>query len=312
MQLAASHNDLQQLDTKTQTALVTILALTQVTELKLLLDAGPDGHAYYAFVLTLLVASIAVEALLTTVIIYIGNHRLDPLSGTDETAARLQVRGLTVNNDDDELSPKRRFFSAGGELDLVTGTVERNPRLVTSDLPALRLDDSEMDIGKTEVFLEVTRMRLADMELSIIGTANYVATLETVVRRCPDISVLTEELERKRDELKSAIVERDETEMERRKAEARLQRTLLVERQTREKNAMVIFRTVSCWQRTAAYLLYFVMLMNVFITAFGISGSHRANAAAAAQDSHVIIPPVALHPSLHPPSYRVNDSTTYY
>lgn len=301
------------MDTKTQTALVTILALTQVTELKLLLDAGPDGHTYYAFVLTLLVASIAVEVLLTTVIIYIGNLRLDPLSGVGEAAARLEVRGSTgktddVDADDGRVSPKRRFFS-GGELDLVTGTVERN-RLVSSDLSsALRLDDSEMGVEKTEVFLEVTRMRLADMELSIVRTANYVGTLESVVRRCPNISVLTEELERKRNELKTAIVERDETETERRKAETKLQRTLLVERQAREQNAMAIFRTVSCWQRTATYLLYFVMLMNVFITAFCISGSRREHAAAA-QNSHVIIPPVALPPS-HPPSYRPNDSTTY-
>jgi len=29
---------------------------------------------------------------------------------------------------------------------------------------------------------------------------------------------------------------------------------------------------VSLWQHAATYLLYFVMLMNVFVTTFGISG----------------------------------------
>ena len=32
------------------------------------------------------------------------------------------------------------------------------------------------------------------------------------------------------------------------------------------------FRKVSFWQHLATYLLYFVMLMNVFVTTFGISG----------------------------------------
>ena len=60
-QLLARHTELEQSETKAQAALVTILTLTQITELKLLLDIGRQGHRFYEFVLTLLIASISLE-----------------------------------------------------------------------------------------------------------------------------------------------------------------------------------------------------------------------------------------------------------
>ena len=73
MQLLVRHSELEQAETKAQAALVTILSLTQITELKLLLDIGRQGHRFYDFVLTLLVACISLEICVGVIIIYIGN-----------------------------------------------------------------------------------------------------------------------------------------------------------------------------------------------------------------------------------------------
>jgi len=67
------HSELEQAETKAQAALVTILSLTQITELKLLLDIGRQGHRFHDFVLTLLVACISLEICVGVIIIYIGN-----------------------------------------------------------------------------------------------------------------------------------------------------------------------------------------------------------------------------------------------
>jgi len=71
--MLARHSELEQSETKAQAALVTILTLTQITELKLLLDIGRQGHRFYDFVLTLLIACISLEIFVGVVIIYVGN-----------------------------------------------------------------------------------------------------------------------------------------------------------------------------------------------------------------------------------------------
>jgi len=45
---------------------------------------------------------------------------------------------------------------------------------------------------------------------------------------------------------------------------------------------LLAVRKVSFWQHGATYLLYFVMLMNVFITTFGITAGPAPSALAAA------------------------------
>ncbi len=52
-------------------------------------------------------------------------------------------------------------------------------------------------------------------------------------------------------------------------------RAHLEKEQRDERQERVTFRKLSIWQHAATYLLYFVMLMNVFITTFGISGSEH-------------------------------------
>lgn len=56
---------------KAQGALVTILALTQITELKLLLDIGRHSHRFYDFVLTILIACISLEIFVGKNMLYI-------------------------------------------------------------------------------------------------------------------------------------------------------------------------------------------------------------------------------------------------
>ena len=64
---------------------MTILCLTQITELKLLLDIGRQGHRFYDFVLTLLVACISLEIFVVVVINYIGNlHYYRSATNVDE------------------------------------------------------------------------------------------------------------------------------------------------------------------------------------------------------------------------------------
>ena len=72
-QLLSRHSELEQSETKAQAALITVLSLTQITELKLLLDIGRQGHRFYDFVLAMLVACISLEIFIGIIIIYIGN-----------------------------------------------------------------------------------------------------------------------------------------------------------------------------------------------------------------------------------------------
>ena len=67
------HSELDQSKTKTQGALVSVLTLTQITELKLLLDIGHDGLRFYDFVFALLIACISLEIVVGIIIINIGN-----------------------------------------------------------------------------------------------------------------------------------------------------------------------------------------------------------------------------------------------
>jgi len=81
--------ELEQSEVRAEAALVTILSLTQITELKLLLDVGPSAHRFYALVLGLLVAAISLEILVGAVIIYIGGiHRSRPPSSSGDAGAR--------------------------------------------------------------------------------------------------------------------------------------------------------------------------------------------------------------------------------
>lgn len=78
---------------------MTILCLTQITELKLLLDIGRQGHRFYDFVLTLLVACISLEIFVGVVIMYIGNlhyYRSATTVDDDSSSSSTSARGTSL------------------------------------------------------------------------------------------------------------------------------------------------------------------------------------------------------------------------
>ena len=115
--------------------------------------------------------------------------------------------------------------------------------------------------------------QVADAEVRIVRASNYVRVVEEALRKTPGGNVeLEEELGRARDELASATRQREEGEAEQRLADALLQRSFGMREHAEDQLERLTFRKVSIWQHAATYLLYFVMLMNVFVTTFGISG----------------------------------------
>lgn len=55
--------------------------------------------------------------------------------------------------------------------------------------------------------------------------------------------------------------------------EARRQRAVAGLRAAEQVEERAVFRAIMCWQHFTMYVLYFVCLMNIFITAFGIYSS---------------------------------------
>lgn len=71
--------------------------------------------------------------------------------------------------------------------------------------------------------------------------------------------------------------EKEAAEAELATAEARRQRALAGQRAVEETEERAVFRAVMFWQHFTMYVLYFVCLMNIFITAFGIYSSSNNN-----------------------------------
>ena len=123
--------ELEQSEVRAEAALVTILSLTQITELKLLLDVGPSAHRFYALVLGLLVAAISLEILVGAVIIYIGGiHRNRPPSSTGDAGLRSRrcdrlrrvVRHCCCRvTGHPKRRPKRRLGESHSGLDMLLG-----------------------------------------------------------------------------------------------------------------------------------------------------------------------------------------------
>ena len=47
---------------------------------------------------------------------------------------------------------------------------------------------------------------------------------------------------------------------------------IVAHEQWEDREERTVFKTVTFWQHLTTYLLYFICLMNIFITAFGIYG----------------------------------------
>ena len=123
--------------------------------------------------------------------------------------------------------------------------------------------------------MESARVRAADADSKIVRVQNYMHLLEDAVRKAPGNAELAEELSRAQDGLQAASRLKQEAVRDMAEAEVSQSRAYLEKEQRDERQERITFRKLSQWQHAATYLLYFVMLMNVFITTFGISGSEQ-------------------------------------
>jgi len=88
------------------------------------------------------------------------------------------------------------------------------------------------------------------------------------------------ELEEARRELVAALRMRDDAETDRKLAEMRDRRnTQLAELRDTHRHATLFVR-VAAWQNVVTYLVYVIMLLNVIITTFGMSGEDGGPASA--------------------------------
>lgn len=297
-QLLARHSELEQSETKAQGALVTILSLTQITELKLLLDIGRQSHRFYDFVLTLLMACISLEIFVGMIIIYIGNLHYyqaadggawcrDILScffcccracsrfGMKRRGNYRSVRAVTSSSTSSALHAR----GAGGVSSLHSSSINAHAAddddggTGCCDFSASEARmDTIIDLERADSNIEVARVKSADADVRIVRASNYVKVVEEALRRTPGNSDLEDELAKARDEVQAAVREKEEAEAEHKLAEAQQHHAFFLKDQFEDRQERSTFRKISFWQHMATYLLYFVMLMNVFITTFGISG----------------------------------------
>jgi len=130
-----------------------------------------------------------------------------------------------------------------------------------------------VDLERADAAIELARVKAADADVRIVRAAGYVRVVEDALRkttagRNADFEA---ELARARDDLAATQREKAESEAEQRLAEAQRHRAVYVKERRDELQERTTFRKVSFWQHGATYLLYLVLLMNVFITTFGIT-----------------------------------------
>jgi hypothetical protein len=135
------------------------------------------------------------------------------------------------------------------------------------------LGEPYVDLERADAAIELARVKLADADCRIIRAAGYVKVVEDALRKATGgrNADLEAELSRARDDLAEAERHKTESEAEQRLADALRRRAVYIKDQRDDRQERSTFRKVAFWQHGATYLLYFVMLMNVFITTFGIS-----------------------------------------
>lgn len=271
---------------------MTILTLTQITELKLLLDIGRQGHRFYDFVLTLLIACISLEIFVGMIIIYIGNlhyYQATERSGWCYDIANCFLcccRACTrMNRKQNGTYMSVRATGASREIQRGAASavggggpmIEEEESAGCCDWPSEPRLGTILDLERADSNIEVARVKGADADVKIVRASNYVKVVEEALKKTPGNSDLDDELSKAKDELCSAMREKEEAEAEQKLAETQQHHAFFVKEQFEDRQERVTFRKVSFWQHMATYLLYFVMLMNVFITTFGISGGKEGS-----------------------------------
>lgn len=134
-------------------------------------------------------------------------------------------------------------------------------------------------------------VRVADIDFRIARARGRVDSLEGATKRGGEGSdgatTTAKELEEARRDLVVALRLRDDAETDRKLAEMRDRRNAqLAELRDSHRHATLFVR-VAAWQNVVTYLVYVIMLLNVIITTFGMSGEDGGPASALRQSHRV-------------------------
>ena len=269
-QALTRHSELEHSEMKAQAALLTILSLTQITELKLLLDIGRSGHRFYDFVLTMLLACISFELLIGIIIIYIGNlhYYNQPSEGTwcccykpTQASEKLSKESKEPTNTNGKRKmccccPRywyRRFplkasssYKTVRETPAVELSGPSSAPVASTALSTIEakfmssFDNKGIPVERSEANIEMARVKIADADIKIIRSSNYVKIVEEAFSKSCNNVEMQAEVVRAKDELASATREKEEAEAEKKLGEAQKHHAMFIEEQMEDRQEKVI------------------------------------------------------------------------
>ena len=237
---------------------MSVLTLTQITELKLLLDIGRQGHRFYDFVLTLLISCICLEIFVGIIIIYIGNLHYNQARkrkgvcasflqcclcccrlcrySSKRNGTYLSVRATTASGVDAQRA-RSPLANVQDEEEEVSGCCDwtaREPRMETI-----------IDVEKADSNIEIAKVKVADAEVKIVRANNYIKVIEDALKKSPGNPDLEEELARAREEMNLANREKEEAEAEQKLSEAQQHHAFFIKEQWEDREERVVYRKVN-------------------------------------------------------------------
>ncbi len=267
----------------------------------MLLDIGREGHRFYEFVLSLLITSLVMLVCLGIMIMYIGNIRYNRERGRAGWRTRLKqcvtcqcrlLRPCCRRRRQQQAEISRRsssyisvpMSSTGAPIATLDRSASRETNLdAVSEVDFEPLccwcqwpDSNSADVTNMEAVeadVEASRVRVASARAKLVKITSCLDEMDDMLKRNPRDASLQEEILRARSDLQLIRREREEAEAQEELALASKHHAQMSLDRAEEKTERQIFKRVTFWQNLATYLLYFVCLMNVFITAFGLYGS---------------------------------------
>lgn len=131
--------------------------------------------------------------------------------------------------------------------------------------------DNGMSVERNRLSFEQAKVKLTNAVTNVLRLTSDVEKLESDAKKQPNNSDIEKELASMRDSLQAAKREKDQADTEVQFADSRHKQALLLADEIDEKEEMATFKKIRWWQQLGLYMLYFITLMNVFVTAIGIS-----------------------------------------
>ena len=119
--------------------------------------------------------------------------------------------------------------------------------------------------------MEQAKVKLANAVSTILHLTGEIEKGEEEVKKIPRDKEAEKNLMELRVDMNIARREREQAEAELALAESCRKQAMTLTLEQEELDELASFRKIRSWQQVALYLLYFITLMNVFITAIGIS-----------------------------------------